>query len=355
MTSHGPPTSRSGRIAALLVIAAAVCFGTTGTAGALGAGDASALSFGAARIVFGGALLAIIALGIAARSRRGTDGTAPAYPAASGDRTGAAPPNTAPTNAAPPNTAPAHTTPTNTVRPHLPARVRLPALGLVAIGAVGVAAYQPAFFTGTRENGVAVGTLVALGSAPILTGLIEWAVRRRPPGRRWALATAVAAAGVAALSGVFGADSGAASVTGLGLAGSLGAGASYAVYALSSKLLLDRGYTPSAAMGATFGTAAVIMLPVLLTSNLNWLGQPGGLIATAWLAVVSVALAYTLFAIGLQTLTASRAATLTLVEPLTATVLGVLLLHEHFSPSIVAGLVLLVAGILILTTGRRLA
>ncbi|MDF2442639.1 MAG: drug/metabolite transporter, family [Subtercola sp.] len=314
-------TSRAARAATLLVVAAAVCFGTTGTAQALGAADASALSLGAARIVFGGALLALLALAVAVRARRHpTDGSRASF--------------------RPPRAHP-----------------RVAPLALVVVGAIGVGAYQPTFFTGTHENGVAVGTLVALGSAPVLTGLLEWLVRRKAPGLRWALATAVAAAGVAVLSGILApasAEGGASgAVTVVGLLGSLGAGASYAVYALSSKLLLDRGWRPTTVMGATFGVAAVFMTPVLLSSDSSWLARPGGLASTAWLAIVTVALAYTLFARGLRSLPASRAATLTLVEPLTATLLGVLLLHEQFTVSIVAGLLLLVAGILILTITRR--
>ncbi|PPF77851.1 EamA family transporter [Subtercola sp. Z020] len=347
MTSPSRSSSRRGTAAALLVVGAAVCFGTTGTAQSLGAPDASAFALGAARIVFGGALLAVIALvalrvDAAPSASAQRDGRRDGRPASSRDARRA-------------TLRPDHRR--GRIRPSSlgRARIRPSSLALVAVGAIGVAAYQPSFFTGTQQNGVAVGTLVALGSAPVLTGLLEWGVRRRAPGIRWAVATVVAALGVAVLSGVFapGGGDGRGTVTVAGLLGSLGAGASYAVYALSSKLLLDRGWAPTAAMGATFGAAALIMTPVLLTSDLAWLSRPGGLLSTAWLAVVTVALAYTLFARGLRRLPASRAATLTLVEPLTATVLGVLLLHEQFTAAIVVGLLLLVAGILILTIGRR--
>ena len=58
-------------------------------------------------------------------------------------------------------------------------RIRI--LALVTIGGLGVLAYQPTFFLGTRLNGVAIGTIVALGSAPMITGLLDWALRRRFP------------------------------------------------------------------------------------------------------------------------------------------------------------------------------
>ncbi|TFC24306.1 EamA family transporter, partial [Cryobacterium sp. MDB1-18-2] len=231
-------------------------------------------------------------------------------------------------------------------------RLRGSSGALVLLGAAGVAAYQPAFFTGTAQNGVAVGTLVALGSAPVLTGLLEWGWFRRPPGIRWACATFVAATGVAALSGLY--SGGGGPVTALGIAGSLGAAASYAVYTLSTKLLLDRGWSPTTAMGATFGAAAVLMLPVLLASNPAWLAQPAGLATAAWLAVVTTALAYTLFARGLRGLPASQVSTLTLVEPVTATALGIFLLHEDFTPATICGILLLVTGLAILTVPRRM-
>ena len=321
-----------------LIVLAAVCFGTTGTAqalGALGGADASATSLGAARIVFGGALLAILAFAAALTERRRRSAV-PVHGDVRGG--GGGRDNTSDSDRAPARGS------------RLP---RAASVALVLLGAVGVAAYQPAFFTGTAQNGVAVGTLVALGSAPVLTGLLEWAWFRRPPGIRWAGATFVAATGVAALSGLF--SGGGGPVTVLGIAGSLGAAGSYAVYTLSTKLLLDRGWSPAAAMGATFGAAAVLMVPVLLSSNPAWLAQPAGLATAAWLAIVATALAYTLFARGLRGLSASQVSTLTLVEPVTATALGVFVLHEDFTPATVVGVALLVAGLGILTMNRRAA
>jgi len=330
-----------------LIILAAVCFGTTGTAqalGALGGAEASATSLGAARIVFGGALLAILAGAAALAERRRRSA-----PALRGGDHGSDHDHDRDEHDRDEHDRDEHD------RDRAPGRVRGSARGssvvLVLLGAAGVAAYQPAFFTGTAQNGVAVGTLVALGSAPVLTGLLEWGWFRRPPGIRWAYATAVAAAGVAALSGLL--SGGGGPVTVLGIAGSLGAAASYSVYTLSTKVLLDRGWAPSAAMGATFGAAAVLMLPVLLAGNPDWLAQPAGLATAGWLAIVATALAYTLFARGLRGLSASQVSTLTLVEPVTATALGVFVLHEDFSPATVIGVVLLLLGLGILTMNRR--
>lgn len=294
---------------ALLVVLAAVCFGTTGTAQALGAADVSAVTLGAARIVLGGALLAAL-VGLDRMRRR----------PASAPRTGS----------------------------------RLGSALLVLAGAVGVAAYQPTFFTGTAENGVAVGTIVALGSAPIFTGLLEWIILRAAPGRRWAVSTALAAVGVVLLSGVFAIGGGdAVRITVPGLLASAGAGLSYAVYAVCGKLLLERGWSPVATMGAQFGGAAVLMLPVLVASDPGSLLTGPALLVVAWLGLITVALAYTLFSRGLRLLPAAQVSTLTLIEPATATVLGVLVLHEVLTPDAVLGLAVLLAAVLVLTVRRR--
>ncbi|MBF4573960.1 EamA family transporter [Herbiconiux sp. VKM Ac-1786] len=301
---------------ALAVLLAAVCFGTTGTAQALAPEGADPLSLGAARILVGGTLLALIALGSRMRGR--TPGPRP--------------------------------TPGR-----LPAAGRLPSWALVAIGALGVVAYQPAFFAGTSANGVAIGTVVALGSAPVVTGLLVWPLTRRAPGARWLVATAIALAGVVLISGVL-TPPGAGSASGVALPGllaSLGAGLSYAVYTLASKALLERGVTTSGTMGAVFGVAAAISLPLLLATDGSWLLTPGGLTAALWLGVVTTALAYALFGWGLARMPAATVATLTLAEPLTAALLGTLLLGETLGPVAAAGLAVLAAGILLLTLPAR--
>ncbi|MDR5698505.1 EamA family transporter [Agromyces aerolatus] len=297
----------------MAVLLAAVCFGTTGTAQALGP-DADPASVGAARIVIGGAALALVA-GLqlaAARRRRAPGGAGPAA--------------------------------TTTVR-------ALPAWLLVLIGAVGVLAYQPAFFAGTAANGVAVGTVVALGSAPVLTGALDWAVSRRRPGGRWLTATVVATAGVATLA--LATDGTTEAADPAGIAASLGAGASYAVYTIAAKALIDRGWSSTGSVGALFGVAAVAALPLLLMTDASWLATGPGLAMALWLGLVTTTLAYVLFGYGLRGLAPATVSTLTLAEPLTAGLLGVLLLGEQLSAAAALGLAVLATGILVLAIPGR--
>jgi drug/metabolite transporter, DME family len=67
---------------------------------------------------------------------------------------------------------------------------------LIALGALAVAVYQAAFFAATARTGVAVGTVVTIGAAPVFAGVLSLLSRLRGrPGGRWLAATAAAVAG----------------------------------------------------------------------------------------------------------------------------------------------------------------
>ncbi len=72
-----------------------------------------------------------------------------------------------------------------------------------------------------------------------------------------------------------------------------------------------------------------------------------------WLGLATIAVAYTLFTWGLERLTAATAATLTLAEPLTAAILGIVVLGERLSALAIIGLVVLGAGLALLAWGSR--
>lgn len=286
------------------VLLAAVCFGTTGTARALLDVDASPLVVGLARIVVGGALLALCARrGAGAPPVGGTGWLA-----------------------------------------------RVPTGWVVAAGAVGVLAYQPTFFAGTTTNGVAIGTVVALGSAPVVTGLLDAGLRARRPERRWWAATALALVGLALVAG----GSGGGSWQG-GVLWSVAAGASYALYAVAVKELLDRGWASARAVGTVFGTAAGVGLPLLVVAGPGGLLSVEGVALVLWLGIVTTTVAYLLFGYGLARLPATTVATLTLAEPLCAALLGVGVLGERLDDAATAGVVVLGLGIAVLTARRRRA
>jgi drug/metabolite transporter, DME family len=302
---------------ALLVLLAALLWGTTGTAQALGPTGLNPLLVGAGRLVLGGALLAAFAT-ITGAWRDGAGATSAGRVA---------------------TPAPQH-------------RAGLPWLAL-AISAGCVATYQLCFFAAVERAGVAVGTLIAIGSAPVFTGLVGWLTRQGRPGSAWFAATALAVAGAALL--VLGAPTGDAGRRSggtadlLGMALALGAGLSYAGYAVGGKRMVDRMHSPTAAMAAVFGAGGALLLPVLVAVLL---ADPppterlaGATTVIIYLAVIPTALAYLLFGRGLAALPAALVATLSLAEPLVASTLGVVVLGEPMTAVRAAGALLIFTGL----------
>jgi len=222
-------------------------------------------------------------------------------------------------------------------------------LGWLLAGAVGVVLYPSAYYPSMTLAGVAVGNVVALGSGPIFAALLEWAVDRRRPDARWAIATGVAVVGIVLLSlgghGGAAADASAAPV-GVGLA--LLAGFGYALYAFAGARLIAGGASATGAMGALFLTGGLACLAWLAVVGLGPLVSLQGAATIAYLALVPMALAYLLFGYALRALTSSSATTLALAEPVVATLLAVLVVGERPTAVGWTGLAVVAVGIALL-------
>lgn len=283
-------TLKSQQYGALMVVAAAVLWGTTGTAQALAPDGVHPVGLGTLRLVLGGFVLLMVAL------RRGVD-------------------------------LHAHTWP------------RKPLL----LAALTIATYQLFFFGGVARTGVAIGTIVGIGSAPIMAGLLSWWLLSERPSTRWLAATGLAIVGC----GLLLAPGGDTQIDGFGILLALGAGLSYALYTLFTKQLLS-DYAPDAVMAVLFCMGAIILAPLLLLTDLGWLAEPRGLLVVIHLGVVATALAYVLFARGLNQVLGATAVTLSLAEPLTAGILGVVVVGEQLTSLAVVGIGLLFAGLALL-------
>jgi drug/metabolite transporter, DME family len=294
----------SGARGAVAVLLGAAAWGSTGTAAHFASAGASSASIGAARIVLGGAVLLVLAR--RPRHRAGVRALLAAGTAA---------------------------------------RARL------VLAAVAIAGYQLSFFSAVRLTGVAVGTVVAIGSAPVFTGLISRLTGGPALTPRWMIATAAAIGGCSVL--VTGGKAAGVQLGGVGLA--LLAGASYAVYAVVAAQLIAAGNSPTVVMGILFGAAAVLLAPVLAATSPGWLASGRGLAVTAYLGLVTTAAAYLLYGYGLRTVAVPTAVTLGLAEPVVAALLGVAVLGEQLSAPALAGLVLVGLAIVILASaGRRI-
>ena len=220
----------------------------------------------------------------------------------------------------------------------------------VLLSAGAVAVYPLAFYSSMRLAGVAVGTVVSIGSAPAVAAVIERIVDHQPLSRGWAVGTTAGVCGVLALT--LAGSSRPATTTApaqpvLGIALGLVAGITYALYSWGAARVMRGGLPSRPVMGAVFGLGGVLLLPVLALTGGPVISSGRHLAVAAYLAVVPMFLGYVLFGRGLATVAASTATTVSLLEPAVAALIAVLVLGEHLPPMGWAGLVLLFASLVI--------
>lgn len=211
----------------------------------------------------------------------------------------------------------------------------------VGLAGGAMAAYNLCFFAGVKASGVAVGTALAIGSGPIWAGLLQWGVARQRPGADWWLGTLLAAGGGVLLVG---GDAGAPAVPLHGGVLCLGAGLSYAVYALVNKRLVT-GRSPAAVTLCAFSVAAAIALPVAALVGGPLETGARGWAVMAYLGVATTGVAYLLFSHALQRISGATGVALALGEPVTAFCLAVLVVGEQPGRAAFAGLALVLAGL----------
>lgn len=212
------------------------------------------------------------------------------------------------------------------------------------IAAIGVASYQPLFFSAVSVTGVAVGTVVAIGSAPILAGFLEWGFMKRTPERKWWISTLLAVTGCMLLV----MNDKSVSVNPFGVIMAIGAGLSFAVYTIFSKHLIKHHH-PDAVVAVIFMLSALFLTPLFVVHDLTWLLDVNGMMVALHLGLFTTALAYILYTRGLTGVSSANAVTLSLAEPLTATFLGVVIVNEVLTTTSWAGVSLLFLGLGVLS------
>jgi DME family drug/metabolite transporter len=129
------------------------------------------------------------------------------------------------------------------------------------------------------------------------------------------------------------------------------AGAAYAAYSTITSKIRDAAPSVTVA-AATFGMAAVLVVPVFFIAPLNWALALSPMALLIFLGVVVTGLSYALYTKGLQTVPAASAVTLALAEPLTAWLLATFLVGEANTPAKMAGAALLIAGLYVVSRAR---
>jgi DME family drug/metabolite transporter len=217
---------------------------------------------------------------------------------------------------------------------------------LVVVG-VFTAAFQLLYFTSVVAIGVSVATVVCLGFAPVLLLVVGCVRRRRRPYPTQLLTVTMALVGLVLVSL---ADTDARPTNlAVGLVAALAAGAAFALSAEIAQPLSRRLDTLTITT-ATMTVAAVVLVPAAAAVGVLRGATLTTTDGSSWplmiyLGVVTMALAYALLYAALRSTSSGVAMIASLLEPVTAVFLAVLLLDERLTPAAAVGCLLIVAAI----------
>ena len=211
-------------------------------------------------------------------------------------------------------------------------------------GALAFLVFQLGFFLSVSLSGVATATIITIGTGPIVAGLLDRVRRGTPLRRRWWTRVGVALLGIALTTGA-----GAVTLNPAGWASAMIAGCCFPLFGSAiGDLAVDRPALTAAA--AVFGTAIIPATVLLAFVGSNPAATPGTITAVLYLGVVTTAIAYALWSAGLAHLTLSDTVTLTVLEPVAATILAIAILGEPAGPTTILGIAITLAGVRIATS-----
>ncbi len=222
-------------------------------------------------------------------------------------------------------------------------------LALLAMGLC-MAGYQVFYFAAVPYAGVAMTAMVAICSSPIIIALLAVAFLGEKLSRNLAIALGLGVTGTILLI----AQPEALQVQGgkflLGVALAFGAAFSYSGYAILAKSMVGR-MNAIAIATYSFTVAALVLTPTLaLQPTLDiWLQALPFLL---YLGIITSGIAYGIYMLGIRHTTATVAGIAVLLEPLTASLLGIFAFKEPIGWSGTCGALLLLGGILYTQRGN---
>ncbi len=218
-----------------------------------------------------------------------------------------------------------------------------------AIAGLGVAGNFSFYFVSIGQGSVAVAATL-MYCAPVFVYLVSFVLKLETPTRlKWA-AIAVVMLGIVLLTQIY--DIGASGVTALGVGAGLLSGLSYAIFIFGFKYAAPHG-SPQAILVIAFAVLGIILI---------WPGDAGQMVAALstpdWplfvaLGVLGAGLSFVLYIIGLKHTAPAVASIVAMVEPVTASLFGVVILNETLVGTQIMGMVLILVTVTALSVHSR--
>jgi drug/metabolite transporter (DMT)-like permease len=218
-----------------------------------------------------------------------------------------------------------------------------------AIAGVGVAGNFAFYFVSIAEGSVAVAATL-MYCAPAFVYLVSFTLKlERPTLLKWA-AIAMVMLGIVLLTRIY--ETGAGGVTLIGATAGLLAGLSYAVFIFGFKYAAPHG-SPQAILVISFAVLATILIGLADTDQtLAVLSTPSWPLFLI-LGVFGAGLSFILYVVGLNHTAPAVASIVAMVEPVTASLFGVVVLNESLVGVQIVGMGLILVTVTALSVFSR--
>lgn len=207
----------------------------------------------------------------------------------------------------------------------------------IGTGICSVTFFNVCYFSCMKYTTLSVAAIL-LYTAPSFVIVMSFFLFKEKLGVRKLVALVLAFAGCVLVSGGFGTE-------GIGLAGlltGLGAGFGYALYSIFGKFAINRGYSSYTITTYTFLFAWIGTMPLLNMKHVVSSMQASipQMPLAILMAVLTTVVAYLLYTNGLKGLENGKASIIASIEPVMATLVGLLVYGEAVSPMGIIGMIL---------------
>lgn len=218
------------------------------------------------------------------------------------------------------------------------------------MGLLSIVFFNFCYFTAVTIMPLSAAAIL-LYTSPVFVMLLSALFFKERITRRKTLSAGIAIIGLTLVTGFIG---DAAAVTPTGILYGLGSAFGYALYSIFSRAAINRGYSALTVTGWAFAFAALFSAAASdMTSLGNMIAsKPSMLLYSAVFAIVASVLPYLLYSIGLRGTDNGTAAVIASVEPVAATVFGMMIYGEIPSLSAALGIILVVSA-LALSAGEK--
>ncbi|MHB1596144.1 MAG: DMT family transporter [Streptosporangiaceae bacterium] len=214
------------------------------------------------------------------------------------------------------------------------------------------AVFQSGYFTAIALTSVSLATMITIGATPVIVLVAEARSGSQRVTRRVLVTVLLALAGLGLLTGIPPGRIGLVQVV-AGSAAALVSAAGFAAVTLLGARPVD-GLDELTMTGTGFAIGGALLAPfAVLGGGLGFGPAPAAIGLVIALGVVPTAAAYLLYFRALRDASAGTAALLSLIEPLTATMLAVLFLGDRVNAATIGGGALLTSAVLLASASER--